>query len=461
MAHPTPLIVLAGGRGARLGPLTAQRAKPAVPFAGRYRIIDFVLSNAANSGYSRVYVLTQFMAHSLIQHLGRTWGPGSGLELQVVPAQQQRGEHWYRGTADAVYQTLPILNGLPCEHVGVFGGDHVYLGELDRMERFHQRTGADLTVAAFTVPRAEAGGFGVIDVDPGGRILGFREKPREWARDAEGPETCPASMGNYFFRAPLLAAALEELAADESAGHDFGHDLIPRLVARGARVYAYDFAADARVGAAAPYWRDVGTIQTYFQAHLDLLAAEPALDLADPAWPLRTAPRCAPPARLGATVSGLATLARSLVCEAAVVEEASLSESVLGVGCRVREGADLHQCLLLDGCEVGADARLRRLLLDKNSTVAAGAEVGVDPERDLERFPFVTCDGVVVVPKGSHLPRRGPLVLARDMAQRLEQDPALRELLRDRYAVAGHPSSQRPGLARGARRTPAAARPRP
>lgn len=442
-------MIMAGGRGSRLGPLTVHRSKPGVPFAGRYRIIDFVLSNFVNSGYRRIYLLTQYMSSSLIKHLNRNWRlSGFGEYIEVVPAQMRRGEFWYRGTADAVYQNLNLVRDARVDHVAVFGGDHVYKFAIDQMDAHHRVQHADLTVAVFPVPRAEAHQFGIVHVDDRGRIVGFVEKPSDPPAMPGRPDWSLVSMGNYLFKASTLQRVLVDDAADRASRHDFGRDVIPRLLAQGARVFAYDFAhnripgeepdpADPRP----PYWRDVGTIDSYFTANMELRARVPALDLYNRRWRIRSAQRDYPPARFvrAAADQPPAQLDDSLVCEGSIIASARIDECVLGYDCFVHAGAHVSDSVVLSGCDIGAGAHLRKVLLDKNCKIEPGTVIGEDPDADRERFPFVSPGGVVTFPKGTLVPAKGPIVLANDVAELIGNDPELASELRPgTYAVSMH-----------------------
>lgn len=425
----TLVMVMAGGKGSRLAPLTSHRAKPSVPFGGRYRIIDFALSNFVNSGYRRIFVLTQYMAHSLIQHLSRNWHlSGMGEFVEVAPAQMRLGDHWYRGTADSVLQNLNLVRDLRPDHVAVFGGDHIYLFDVSQMDDHHRQTDADLTVAAVPVAIDEAQEFGILVVDDAGRITGFEEKPTSATAMPGRPDMALASMGNYIFKAKTLSEAL--LTETEVAGtsYDFGGDVIPRLIAEGAAVHAYDFASNVLPGAApdsSPYWRDVGTIDSYVRANAEARARVPAFDLYNRAWRIRTAQRDYPPARFVLEGGDESTLMLdSLVCEGSIVANASLRESVIGYDCFVHHDAELDDVILLSGCTVGSQARLGRVLADKNCIIDGGAAIGLDPESDRRRFPFVSPAGVVVLPKGSRVPAEGPLELTPDMMFALRNDSA-------------------------------------
>lgn len=436
-------MILAGGRGTRLGSLTCHRAKPAVPFGGRYRIIDFVLSNFLNAGYRRIYVLTQYMASSLIKHLNRNWQiSGLGDYVEVVPAQMRLGAFWYRGTADAIYQNLNLVRDANADAVAVFGGDHVYKFDIAQMEQAHRDRDADLTVGAFPVPREEAHQFGIIHVDESGRITDFLEKPSNPPTIPGRPDMCLVSMGNYFFRAPVLEEALIQDSLDGASRHDFGHDIIPRLIAKGARAYTYDFGENRIAGepeGSTPYWRDVGTIDSYFDANMDLRSQQPALNLYNRTWSIHTAQRNFPPARFAHSDGRTCDVVDSLVCEGSIVSGASLHEALLGYDCLVQPGSEIERSIMLSGCSIGAGARLRKVLLDKNCKIDPGVVIGHDPEADRERFPFITDSGIVVIPKGTHVPAKGPIELAYDIEFLLcNNDAQARATLarfRDRYTV--------------------------
>jgi glucose-1-phosphate adenylyltransferase len=433
--NDTLVMVMAGGKGSRLGPLTIHRSKPGVPFAGRYRIIDFVLSNFVNSGYRRIYVLTQYMSSSLIKHLSRNWRlSGFGEYIEVVPAQMRLGEFWYRGTADAVYQNLNLVRDARAEHIAVFGGDHIYKMAVDQMEAQHRDRAADLTVAAFPVPTAEASAFGIIDVDERGRIVGFVEKPKSPPEMPGRPGWSLVSMGNYIFRREVLERSLSDDGGTGGSRHDFGRDIIPKLLADGSRVFVYDFAKNQIPGepeGAAPYWRDVGTIDSYFDSNMELRARVPALDLYNRQWRIRSAQRDYPPARFVRAGEGQpsAEVDDSLVCEGSIISSANVCETVLSYDCFVHAGAVIRDSVILSGCDIGRGARLKRVLLDKNCKIEPGCVIGEDPEQDAERFPFMTDSGIVVVPKGTLVPARGPCVLANDVAELLRNDPELSEKL--------------------------------
>jgi len=430
----TVVMVMAGGKGSRLGPLTCHRAKPSVPFAGRYRIIDFVLSNIVNSGYRRVYVLTQYMASSLITHLNRNWHLG-GFDhyIEIVPAQMRMGSHWYRGTADSVYQNLNLIRDSRAELVAVFGGDHIYKLDIKQMEEWHIGNDADLTIAAVPVPIEEASEFGVIQVDEYWRIVGFQEKPADPTPIPGRPGEALVSMGNYLFHAGTLTRALVDDANDLESVNDFGKNVIPRLLAEDKRLFAYDFGTNMVRGEpddSEPYWRDVGTIESYVAANMDVRSPLPTLNLYNRAWRIRTAQRDYPPARFVRDASGRsATVVDSLICEGSIVSSAVLERALVGYDCYVHSDSTVRDSIFLSGCNVGASAILNNVLFDKNCAVAPGVQIGVDLAADAERFPFRTPGGTVVLPKGSFVPEEGPIEFAQDMAFMLENDPATKDVM--------------------------------
>ncbi|MBA2322054.1 MAG: glucose-1-phosphate adenylyltransferase [Deltaproteobacteria bacterium] len=437
MPVETLVMIMAGGKGQRLAPLTSHRAKPAVPFGGRYRIIDFALSNLVNSGYRHIYLLTQYMAMSLIKHLNRTWHVARmGEFIEVAPAQMRRGNHWYAGTADAVYQNLNLVADARPKHVAIFGGDHIYLMAVDQMEEFHKAQAADLTVAVFRVPRDEATAFGVVEVNESGRIVGFEEKPRDPKPIPGHPDQCLVSMGNYFFRRDVLEQVLIQDAPDESSKHDFGQDIIPRMIREGGAVFAYDFSDNRVPGEErqeVPYWRDVGTIESLFQSNMDLRAPVPPIDLYNRRWPIRTTARHHPPARFVQDGAGgrLSEVQDSLIAEGVIVSSARVFNVVAGYDCFFHAGSEVADSVLLSGCDIGAGARLSRVLLDKNVRIAPGTVIGESTEADRRRFPFVTPTGIVVLPKGTRVPKVGPIEIAADMVELLQMDESVSQMLRD------------------------------
>ncbi len=440
----TIVMVMAGGKGSRLAPLTVHRAKPAVPFGGRYRIVDFVLSNLVNSGFRQIYVLTQYMASSLIRHLARNWHvSGMGGFIEVVPAQMRVGDRWYIGTADSVFQNLNLVRDAHADDVAIFGGDHIYKFEAGSMEFFHRDMEADITVAAFPVPIEEATQFGVIQVDSGGRITGFQEKPKNPTPMPGRPDMALVSMGNYFFKARVLKEVLREDAADVSSNHDFGKDVIPKMVRAGMRCFVYDFGTNVIPGeeeGSTPYWRDVGSTESYFTANMELRGRVPPLDVYNRRWPIRTAQRTLPPARFVRWGSGgrPCEAVDSLICEGTIVCSSTLIDVVAGYDCYFHADSVVENAVILSGSDIGAGARLRRILFDKNCSIAPGVVIGHDAKDDARRFPFITETGTVVLPKGTHVPRVGPLELAEDMVEMLRNDPSTAETMtacQDMYRI--------------------------
>jgi glucose-1-phosphate adenylyltransferase len=408
-------MILAGGEGKRLFPLTAERAKPAVPFAGKYRIIDFALSSFINSGIYAVYVLTQFKAQSLVEHLQEGWQFGGILSdhfVIPVPAQMRRGRVWYRGTADAVYQNLHLIRRAGPEYVAVFGADHVYRMHVGQMLDFHEAKRADVTVAARPVPLAEAKAFGVLTVDQDCRIIGFAEKVRNPPPIPGQPDLAFASMGNYLFRPDLLMEALEADASQDTA-HDFGRDIIPSLIRR-RRVYAYDFRHN-RIPGVLPggdptYWRDVGSIEAYFDAHMELLGERPPLNLRNRHWPIRTATYSDPPAAiLRMDGSGVEN---SLLAEGCAVLGGVVRNAVLGRNVVVHRGAIVEDAVVNDWAEIGEGARVRRAILDKGAVASPAARIGYDGEAGGRSY-HVSETGITVVPRAPlHPPPKAATALA-------------------------------------------------
>jgi glucose-1-phosphate adenylyltransferase len=399
VARPRVLaIILAGGKGERLYPLTRERGKPAVPFGAKYRIVDFVLSNFMNSGIYALYVLVQYKAQSLIEHLRNAWRLG-GLPdhfVIVVPPQMRWGETWYQGTADAVYQNINLLRDFHPDIVAIFGADHVYRMDLTQMLDFHQDHRADITVAALPVPLDEASSFGVLAVDETGRITRFDEKPKAPPTMPTDPARAYASMGNYLFNHDVLIEALVE-DARRSTDHDFGRTILPELVPhRG--VYAYNFLDNAIPGLRPyeeiGYWRDVGTISAYWHAHMDLLGPEPRLDLDNDRWPILTAPYRGPSTRI---IVG--EVADTILGEGVLVDGATIRRSIIGRGVRVGRGALVEDSIIMERTTIGPGARLRRAIVDRFNAIPEGARLGEDETLDGRRF-HIDPSGLVVVPRG-------------------------------------------------------------
>jgi glucose-1-phosphate adenylyltransferase len=397
-------IVLAGGKGTRLFPLTRERAKPAVPFGGRYRIIDFVLSNFINSGINSIYVLTQFRSQTLLQHLSEVWQFSGVLRnhfIIPVPAQMRsEDETWYQGTADAILQNINLIQQSDPHVVAIFGADHIYRMNIASMIEYHMTRHAEVTVAAIPVPQRQASEFGVIEADEDGRILAFHEKDAQAPTMPGDPSQVYASMGNYIFSKRLLVDLLQADATDPASHHDFGKDILPKL-AGNASIYAYNFQTNRIPGEtedSMPYWRDVGTIDAYYEANLDLRSVKPALNLYNRQWPLRSSSYSEPPAkftfdeahRRGEAID-------SIVAGGCILSGGVVRNSVLGRGVRVHASAFVEGCIILDNCDIGRHAKLQRAILDKNVRVPEGAHIGYDRDADRARGWHVTDSGIVVI----------------------------------------------------------------
>ncbi len=416
--HRILTMILAGGEGRRLWPLTADRAKPAVPFGGRYRIIDIVLSNMVNSGLTRIKIITQYKSASLEEHIARSWRLSPMLDsyIETIPAQQRTGLSWFKGSADAVYQTMHVIEDENPDLVVVFGGDHVYKMDVRQMLAAHTKTGADLTVAAIPVSKADARQFGVIEVDTEGRIIAFHEKVQEPPEMPGNPGKHLASMGNYIFGTSTLLQVLHDDAKDEASAHDFGRNIVPRLVAEGKRCFVYDFnqnvvpGDDPEPGQFA-YWRDIGTVDAYFEAQMDLVSVKPAFNLYNRRWPIRTGTNHDAPAKFvfrdeaNARV-GVAT--ESLVSHGCIISGGRINRSVLSNRCRINSFSSVDECVLFEDVVIGRHARIRRAIIDKGVEIPAGTEIGYDLEADRKRWS-VSEGGVVVIPKRAKLPESGSI----------------------------------------------------
>ena len=404
-------IILAGGEGKRLMPLTADRAKPAVPFGGQYRLIDFAISNLINSGLRQVVVLTQYKSHSLDRHISQNWRMSALLDSYVasVPAQQRLGKRWFSGSADAILQSLNLVNDEKPDIVVVIGADHVYRMDFQQMVDAHIASGASATVAGIRQPLALASQFGVIDADPeSGRIRDFLEKPAAAEGLADSPNEVLVSMGNYVFNTDALIAAVEADGELASSGHDMGGDIIPYFVGRGEAGY-YDMKQNDVPGSSPrdrSYWRDVGTIDSYFDAHMDLISTLPIFNLYNRSWPIRTQSVNVPPAKFVRDAVGrIGNAIDSVVAAGSVLSGTHIERSVIGVGSMASGGSTITDSVLLDQVQLGLGARVHRAVLDKNVILEDGATVGVDRERDLERGFTVTDSGITVVGKGIRITR--------------------------------------------------------
>ena len=399
-------MILAGGKGERLHPLTIHRAKPAVPFGGIYRIIDFTLSNCINSGMRRIAVLPQYKSLSLDKHLRLAWNFFSG-ELNEyiisVPPQQRVGEKWYQGTADAIYQNIYMIEKDAPDHLLVLAGDHIYKMDYAEMFRFHREHNADATVAAIETPCRSATGFGIVEVDSGGRIIGFEEKPRDPKPIPGRPDTAFASMGIYLFNTETVLEYLKSDALQDTA-HDFGKNIIPQMM-KTSRVMAYNFKDENKKEA--KYWRDVGTIDAYWEANMDLVSVDPLLNLYDRAWPIRTYQGQNPPAkfvfaqeqkdgRLGISLD-------SIVSPGCIVSGGRVQNSVLSPNVRINSYSEVHDSILMENVDIGRRCRIKKAIIDKDVVIPPGTEIGYDLDEDRKRW-HVTESGIVVIAKGTEVP---------------------------------------------------------
>jgi len=401
-------IVLAGGEGKRLMPLTADRAKPAVPFGGSYRMIDFVLSNLVNGGYRKLVVLTQYKSHSLDRHISKTWRLSTllGNYVTPVPAQQRLGPQWFRGSADAIHQSMNLIEDEMPQYVVVFGADNIYRMDPQQMVAQHIASGAGVTVAGIRQPLSMADQFGVIAVGADGRtISAFREKPSDAKGLQDAPEEVFASMGNYVFTTSVLVDAVTRDAADENSKHDMGASIVPMLVERG-EAAVYDFRDNNVPGQGSRergYWRDVGTLDSYYDAHRDLISVDPNFSLHNPEWPIFTEQEPLPPARTVHGSAGRVGMAmESLLSPGSVVSGSTVSRSVLAPGAHVHSWAQVDASVLMQGVQIGRNAVMRNAILDKNVVVPEGAKIGVDLDRDRELYT-VSVGGIVVIGKGQRV----------------------------------------------------------
>ncbi len=397
LTRSTMAMIMAGGRGSRLEDLTAVRAKPATPFGGKFRIIDFPLSNCVNSGIRQVFILTQYKAHSLIQHVQRGWGylrGEFGEFIQIVPAQQQVGESWYLGTADSIYQNLDLIREHAPDQVLILAGDHIYKMDYGPMIASHTENNADITVGVIRVPLHEAIQFGVMTIDKDNRVTHFDEKPANPQPIPGNPDAAMASMGIYVFNREFLLKTLEADAADPDSEHDFGKNIIPQCI-EDCRVYAYPFQ-DVKTRAQS-YWRDVGTLDAYFRANLELIYIHPELNLYDQEWPIWTYQEQLPPAKFVLDDSGRIGMAtNSMVSGGCIVSGAYVKQSLLFSSVTVDEGSEVIQAVVLPQAQIGKNCRITRAIIDKRCIIPDGTVIGEDHADDAKRFR-VTAEGVVLV----------------------------------------------------------------
>lgn len=393
-------MIMAGGKGERLYPLTKDRSKPSVPFGGKYRIVDFVLSNFVNSGIFSSYVLVQYLSQSLIEYLRTTWrseGIVADHFLTCVPPQMRLGEIWYRGTADSVRQNINLVKDFAPDLVAIFGADHIYRMDVRQMIDFHLKNNADVTVAANTVPLEAARAFGVLGVDAQGRITQFDEKPAHPKPIPGHPKSAYASMGNYIFNTDVLLQVLQKRFCDVPA-LDFGKHILPKILSDH-RTFAYNFQSQTLPGAKSyeeqGYWRDVGTIESFWQTNMDLLGPKPKLDLSNPSWPISTTLNRVPPTKfLGGTVTN------SMIGDGCIIHpKAKIKHSVISDSVFVGEGAEIEDCVIMDNCEIKAGAKLKKVIMDRYNTVAARQTIGHNMEADSQKY-YIDPSGIVVIPRG-------------------------------------------------------------
>lgn len=400
-------FIMAGGKGERLWPLTKDRTKPAVPFGGIYRIIDFTLSNCVNSGLRRIYVLTQYKSASLQRHIRLGWNILSselGEYIELLPAQQRVGETWYMGTADAIYQNLYTMEIDKADEVLILAGDHVYKMNYYTMIDFHRDVSAELTVGVVEMDKEKAAHLGVVEVDSIGRVQGFQEKPSKPKTIPHSPDKIYASMGIYVFNRPLLEQELQEDAKNAKSSHDFGRDIIPQMLKKGLKVAAFNFIDENRKEA--KYWRDIGTIDAYYEANMDLVQVDPLFNLYDREWPIRTYQEqfpCAKTVFSGEEIAGRVGLVLdSLVPGGCIVSGGRVQRSILSPNVRVNSYSQVYDSILMEGVNVGRHSKIRRAIIDKDVNIPQGMVIGYDPAEDKKRF-YLSESGIVVVAKGTEI----------------------------------------------------------
>ncbi|HAH31173.1 MAG TPA: glucose-1-phosphate adenylyltransferase [Elusimicrobia bacterium] len=392
-------MIMAGGKGERLYPLTKERSKPAVPFGGKYRIIDFVLSNFINSGIFSNYVLVQYLSQSLIEYLRSSWSSGGITKdhfVTVVPPQMRLGEMWYRGTADAVKQNLNLIHDYAPDLVAVFGADHIYRMDISQMIAFHLENKADVTVSALSVPLRQASRFGTVLVDAKGRVNGFEEKPKNPKPIPGNPNSAFASMGNYIFSYEALVKILHE-ESGETVALDFGKTILPSLHKR-YRVFAYNFDSQKLAGMKPyeekSYWRDVGTLDSFWQAHMDLLGPKPKLDLHNKHWPIHSSQYNSAPAKVLES-----HLQDCMISDGCIINQSSLKRCILSNEVVVHEKCQLEDCIIMDACEIKAGSRLKKVIIDRYNSLEAKTVIGYNQDQDAQNY-YIDPDGIVVIPRG-------------------------------------------------------------
>ncbi len=405
--HKVLTFIMAGGKGERLWPLTKDRTKPAVPFGGIYRIIDFTLSNCVNSGLRKVYILTQYKSASLHRHIRLGWNivsPDLGEYIELLPAQQRVSDTWYLGTSDAIYQNLYTLEIDKPDDVVILAGDHVYKMNYGSMLDFHRGVDADLTVGVVEIDKNQSRHFGVVEVDHGGWVRGFQEKPMQPKVIPHQADKIYASMGIYVFKHEIIEQELHEDAHNPRSSHDFGKDIIPQMLKKGLKVAAYNFLDENKKEA--QYWRDIGTIDAYFEANMDLIQVDPTFNLYDKEWPIRTFQEQFPPAKTvfsGDEVTGrVGLMLDSMVSSGCIVSGGRVQRSVLSPNVRINSYSQVYDSILMEGVNVGRHARIRRAIIDKDVTIPAGTVIGYDPVEDKKKF-YLTESGLVVVAKGTEI----------------------------------------------------------
>ncbi len=396
----TVTMILAGGQGERLNPLTSFRSKPAVPFGGKYRIVDFALSNCLNSGLRRIYILVQYKSDSINQHISEAWSifnPELGEFIYTIPPQRKLNGDWYLGTANAIYQNMNLFSDKKCKWALILSGDHIYKMDYMKMLQFHADTKADISIACMEVPLEEASRFGVIGVDSKYRVQSFIEKPANPPEDPNKKGYAMASMGIYIFNEAALKQVLLEMQAKKIKSHDFGHDIIPYMIRSEYNVLAYPFIDENKKSK--PYWKDIGTIDSYYDASMDLISVNPEFNLYDYDWPIRTFQNQFPPAKtLSHEGERIGRTLNSMICDGTIVSGGLVERSIIGANVRVNSYAYITDSIVMNNCNIGRRSKIRRSIIDKNVKVPEGMEIGFDPIADKKRFT-VTESGIVVIPK--------------------------------------------------------------